>query len=197
MCVMLYSTLNSTTVSTFLALEHMLRYVIWTWHRQLYIDGTLNPSASIHPCSKQHPKWFARALQLCRANSIMHHSSLPPQVVIGHPYATLQKKPSPWESPYCESVMDTQAGNCIARQFMLVSHAQVHTHTQPLSLLQTKEMPIDRWQGQTLDRHYSQEIMLHTQRDTHTSCSAAEGWIKCWWRQHYEGECLVIRKLWW
>lgn len=100
-------------------------------------------------------------------------------------------------APYCEQVMDTQAGECIASQFILVSHTHRNTQTHtPLGLLQTKEVPIDRWQGQTSERHYSQEIMPHTHTHTRPARLLA-GWVKCWWRQRYEGECFVIRKAWW
>lgn len=50
-------------------------------------------------------------------------------MVIGHQCAALQKKPSPWQSPYREQVMDTPAGECTASQFILVSHAHRNTHT--------------------------------------------------------------------
>lgn len=50
-------------------------------------------------------------------------------MVIGHQSAALQKKPSPWHSPYREQVMDTQAGECTASQFILGSHMHRNTHT--------------------------------------------------------------------
>lgn len=138
--------------------------------------------------------WVLILISWSWANTITHHSSPPPP----DGYRTSVRSFAKVTFTLAASLLWT--GNGYAGRWMhcksvhiAFTHAQERTHTPPsLLMLQTKEMPIDCWQGQTWEKHYSQEIMPHT-----PPARLLAGWVKRWWRQRYEGECRVIRKPWW